>query len=432
MRLIWLVTLAPFLLQAQPDPATETYRAWVQQHSGEDLKTRAQSLLDVSADWVVKWPDSRLAWTSRRNSLLETQSGSPELWKQVDENLIRVNPPHTFAASAAYDWVAAHVNLKDAENLVVSEIAWLDGRPQPTSSAPPSLADLVDEAQFGSRVFGPLCTLASAQIQLKEFDGARATIARIRAWLDGDFKLHFDQDPLETVPDYEAKVPILSAQLAQAEGRSVDALAFWQKLITDPYFHREYGGFVKETRALWNQLGGAEEGWAAFSRVPALPTGVPAGNAGTSYPPWVALDYKLPELKLPGLDARTWTNTDFEGKSTFVYLWASWCAPCWMHLPVIQATYDATKDRRDIQIVTLSVDEDKEKLSAFMSDKKYTFPVVVSKAYADRLLPRMILGQSWIVDKTGTIRLQRTSGVVGRPHAEVDEAIYKLVQVSKR
>jgi len=224
MNLTWLVTFVPLLLQAQADPANEAYRAWVQLHGGEDSKTRAQSLFEISADWVAKWPDSMLlAWTWRRDSVVETRSHSPELWKQVDENLIRVSPPHSYAAAAAYDWVTAHVNLKDAETLVTSEIAWIDGQPRPTPPGQPTLADLIDDAHFGSRVFGPLCTLASAQVQLKEFDGARTTIARIRNWLDGDFKLHYDQDPLATVPGYEAKVPILSAQLAQAEGRSMDA-----------------------------------------------------------------------------------------------------------------------------------------------------------------------------------------------------------------
>jgi peroxiredoxin len=362
---------------------------------------------------------------------LETQNRSPELWKQVDENLIRLSPPHTFTTLAAYDWVTAHINLKDAEALIASEIEWMEGQPRPT---PPqrTLSDLIDQAQFGARLFGPLCTLASAQIQMKDFDGAHATIARIHTWLNGDFKLRFDQDPLETFPDYGAKEFSLSAQLEQAEGKTVDALAFWQQVITNPYFRREYGGHVNDTRALWKQLGGTEEGWAAFSRVPALPADVPAGYLGTSFPPWFILDYKLPEMKLPGLDSRTWTKSDFEGKSTLVYLWAAWCGPCWVHLPAIQAIHNATKDRRDIQVVTLSVDEDQEKLSAFMKDKGYTFPVMVGKAYAEKLLPKMIVGQTWIVDKTAAIRLQRSQNVVvGRGQAEVDEGIYKLLQVSK-
>jgi hypothetical protein len=30
---------------------------------------------------------------------------------------------------AAYDWVTAHINLKDAEALIASEIEWMEGQP---------------------------------------------------------------------------------------------------------------------------------------------------------------------------------------------------------------------------------------------------------------------------------------------------------------
>lgn len=433
MKLLLLLAMAPFLLQAQADPAAETYKAWDLQHRDLDFRAREQSLFEVSADWVAKWPDSQPAWNKRRESLLGTRNRSAELWKQVDENLIRLSPSHTFASMAAHDWVANGINVKDGEALIVSEIEWIDSRPRPPLPTEPSLADLLEDADFGSRLFGPLCTLATAQIQMKEFDNARATIARIRSWLDGDFKRHFDQDPLEAFPDHEARDYILSAQLAQAEGRNLDALAFWQKVITNPYFSKQYGGWVKETQALWQQVGGTEAGWGTFSRVPALPAGVPVGDRGMPFLLWVSLDYKLPKLNLPGLGSKAWTNADFEGKATMVYLFASWCAPCWRHLPAIQAIHERIKDRQDIQLVALSIDEDQEKLAAFMKDKGYTFPVMVGRGYAKQLLrDDTILGQTWILDKTGSIRLQRTPGAGGSTQAEVDEALYKLTQTSKR
>ncbi len=83
---------------------------------------------------------------------------------------------------AAYDWTAAGVNLKDAEALITSEIDWLQTRTPPAKPPQPSLASLVEEATFSSPLFGALFTLASSQIQLKEFDRAHATVARIRAW----------------------------------------------------------------------------------------------------------------------------------------------------------------------------------------------------------------------------------------------------------
>jgi hypothetical protein len=78
------------------------------------------------------------------------------------------------------------------------------------------------------------------------------------------------------------------------------------------------------------------------------------------------------------------------------------------------------------------MDDDRQKLSAFMKEKGYTFPVLIGKSYVDKLLPHPRLGQDWIVDKTGTIRLQRATFIIrGREQAFVDEAVYKLTQVSK-
>lgn len=135
------------------------------------------------------------------------------------------------------------------------------------------------------------------------------------------------------------------------------------------------------------------------------------------------------------MGSKTWTNADFEGKATMVYLFASWCAPCWRHLPAIQAIHERIKGLagQSVSLVALSIDEDGEKLAAFMKDKGYTSPVMVGKGYAKPLLrDDMILGQTWILDKTGSIRLQRTPGAGGSTQAEVDEAIYKLNRVSKR
>jgi len=87
------------------------------------------------------------------------------------------------------------------------------------------------------------------------------------------------------VPDFQSKHYILSAQLAQADGRNVDALAFYRAVITDPWFRREYGGYIKQTLALWTQTGGTEDGWNEFSKVDPLPVDAPVGNPGVSFCP---------------------------------------------------------------------------------------------------------------------------------------------------
>jgi thiol-disulfide isomerase/thioredoxin len=396
MKSLLTLLLLPLVLPAQTDPAFDAYQAWQTAHRESDYKAKAASLFDVSAEWVKQWPDSKFAWRQRRDALVGTQSHEAELWKQVDEKLIQLNPPHTFAASAAYDWVAADVNLKEAEELLTAEIDWRNARPPTPKPANPTLSDLIDEANSSDG--GPLTTLVSVQIKLKQFEGAHASLAKLHVWLDGDFKSHYDQDPLEAFPDYQSKYFLLSADLANAEGRKLDALAFYQHVMTNPYFRREYSrGYTDSVHTLWKQMGGAEEAWTIFAVVPPLPPGVPNGYSGMPFLPWIAVDYKLPEMNLPSLDSRAWTSADFERKATMVYLWASWCGPCRPHLPIIQALYDHIKERRDIQLVTLSIDEDRDKLAAFMQQGHFTFPVMIGKSYADKLLPRLTMGQQWIV-----------------------------------
>ena len=96
MRLLLFVTVVS-TLAAQGDPAFDAYRAWDATQHGLDSRTRAQHLLDVSAEWVAKWPNSDIAWRERREALVSLRSPYAELWKQVDENIMRLRPPHTFA-----------------------------------------------------------------------------------------------------------------------------------------------------------------------------------------------------------------------------------------------------------------------------------------------------------------------------------------------
>jgi hypothetical protein len=64
-----------------------------------------------------------------------------------------------------------------------------------------------------------------------------------------------------------------------------------------------------------------------------------------------------------------------------------------------------------------------------MKQKSYTFPVLASKAYVQTVLPQFILGQFWIVDGGGDVRLQRTTNNFGGAEdALIQELLYKARQ----
>ena len=139
-------------------------------------------------------------------------------------------------------------------------------------------------------------------------------------------------------------------------------------------------------------------------------------------------------MQITDLTGATWTNRDFQEKTTIVYLWSSLCAQCSPALDAMQILAGRVKGRPDVQLVTLSVDQDRDKLVAFMNQKGYTFPVLANKPYVQTVLPKFILGQFWIVDASGTVRLQRTTSNIfaGDEEAHVQELLYKARHLASK
>ena len=69
--------------------------------------------------------------------------------------------------------------------------------------------------------------------------------------------------------------------------------------------------------------------------------------------------------------------SDFYGKPIVVNFWATWCGPCKMELPAFDTLYQKHKEDVHFLMVNLTdnVDETVEKVSAFVSENNYTFPV---------------------------------------------------------
>ena len=124
--------------------------------------------------------------------------------------------------------------------------------------------------------------------------------------------------------------------------------------------------------------------------------------------------FALPELKLRDLAGKTWTLADLKGKTTFVNVWATWCVPCREELPHLQKLYEAVRDRSDVQVITLNIDENPGEVEPYMRGNRYSFPALLSgRSYAESTGP-IAIPQNWLVDVSGTI-LQKSGGFDGRP-----------------
>ena len=79
-------------------------------------------------------------------------------------------------------------------------------------------------------------------------------------------------------------------------------------------------------------------------------------------------------VRLTTLEGEPFSLTTFEGKTVFINVWATWCAPCLAEMPNIHSLYQQVASDA-IVFVMINVDEDVDVVRQFVKQKGYTFPV---------------------------------------------------------
>ncbi len=104
--------------------------------------------------------------------------------------------------------------------------------------------------------------------------------------------------------------------------------------------------------------------------------------------------------KLTAMDGRETTLAEHRGKVVFVNVWATWCGPCVVEMPSIQALYSvAGKEGVDFVLVS---EEEAPTVKSFIEQEKYTFPVFTAGRLPEKFKTQGIPA-TFIVDKQGSI-----------------------------
>ena len=108
------------------------------------------------------------------------------------------------------------------------------------------------------------------------------------------------------------------------------------------------------------------------------------------------------DLALETLDGEPAHMESFRGRTIFLNLWATWCAPCLAEMPYIQGLYEEVGDE-GIEFVAITTDDDPEIARQFVENKGYTFPVyrvvgVMPERYRSHTLPT-----TWVISPEGKV-----------------------------
>jgi thiol-disulfide isomerase/thioredoxin len=103
------------------------------------------------------------------------------------------------------------------------------------------------------------------------------------------------------------------------------------------------------------------------------------------------------------LDGTTLRLSDLKGKLVFLNFWATWCGPCRMEMPSMEAQYQRFKDR-GFEILAVNYMESNSDVSAFMDEMNLSFPAAldpkgdIAGIYAIDAFPT-----TYLIDRNGKI-----------------------------
>ena len=110
----------------------------------------------------------------------------------------------------------------------------------------------------------------------------------------------------------------------------------------------------------------------------------------------------VPNFETRDLSGRTWRSADLRGKVTVVQFWATWCLPCRQEHPALQDFSNEARSMNNVQVLTVSLDDDPSRVLSYMKEKGYTFPVVLDRDLELRLFPSEGgLPKSWVIGPDG-------------------------------
>jgi thiol-disulfide isomerase/thioredoxin len=114
----------------------------------------------------------------------------------------------------------------------------------------------------------------------------------------------------------------------------------------------------------------------------------------------------FPNFEEKDLDGKPLSVAGMKGKVTLIDFWATWCGPCIAELPNVTKAYEKYHSQ-GFEIIGISLDQDREKLTSFIKAKNMTWPQYFDgKGWQNKLAAQYGINSipaTYLLDKEGKI-----------------------------
>lgn len=110
-----------------------------------------------------------------------------------------------------------------------------------------------------------------------------------------------------------------------------------------------------------------------------------------------------PPMALKALDGQEYTLEALRGKTVVIDFWATWCPPCEFQIPVLNAVYDAWRER-GVMVLGVSVDvEGASVVAPYAAEHKVRYPILLGDEALARSFGAVGFPSSVLVAPDGTV-----------------------------
>ena len=141
-----------------------------------------------------------------------------------------------------------------------------------------------------------------------------------------------------------------------------------------------------------------------------------------------AINTPAPACRLMDFEGKVHSLPEYQGKVVFLNFWETWCGPCKVEMPAMEALYQDFRSQ-GLEILAVSVDQQGAVVTRpFKEAMGLSFPILhdldfqVGLSYGARTLP-----MTFVIDRKGVIR-QRVYGARNWNSPEARKLILELLQ----
>ena len=138
--------------------------------------------------------------------------------------------------------------------------------------------------------------------------------------------------------------------------------------------------------------------------IPVLSLGFMVANC--TQPQEVRIGDSAPDFRLPNLEGKTLSLSDFRGEPILLNFWTTTCTFCQTEMPHIQEIYEDWTDK-GLVLLTIAVDKSQPPVDEYMRTNDFSFPVLldikrgIAHKYNVKTTPT-----TFFIDTNGIIRIK--------------------------